>query len=148
MKLVAFYPSCYNVPTELLAAKVPAGLVTESDWREALSDRLIDLALNEPNPEKSAEWACLALDRSDGIDHPNQIAQFLFEGNSNFQTLINLSVFDVDPEDYFPLEVIKDDLSALEAINDTDLFYWVLTAAYFIGGDTLDAFLKYEHQFP
>ena len=39
-------------------------------------------------------------------------------------------------------------VKALEAINDTNLFHWVLHAAYFIGGDTLNAFLKYEHKSP
>jgi len=147
MKYIAFSPDCYTAPEEVLAAKVPAGIVTEKIWRDALSERLIELTLIESNPEKSAEWACSALD-CPGIDNPNQIAQFIFERNSNLQTFINLSLIENGPNEYFPLVVIEDDQEALEAIDDTNLFDWVLHVAYFIGGDTLDVFLRHEHEYP
>jgi hypothetical protein len=145
--LVAFFPECYGAPTELLAALVPAGRITERIWEEALADRLVDLALKESDPEKATSWACRALD-CPHTDDPHQIGEYIFCGNANFKTLINLSVFDLDPIEYFPLVQEKDNQEAREAIENYGLFDWVLSAAYFIGGDALDAFLKYEHKFP
>lgn len=147
MRFVAFYPECYSAPAELLSAMVPAGTVTEKIWKEALSDRIIDLALQEPDPSASTSWACRAL-ACPHTDEAGAIAEYLFESNYEFKTFINLSIIDIDPNEYFPIEVFEDNEGALEAVNNTTLFDWVLNVAYFIGGDTLNTFLTYEHRYP
>jgi hypothetical protein len=146
-KLFAFFPECYNAPLELLSAKVPSGYVTEKIWEVALSNRIVDLALQERDSLASAEWACLALDCF-LIENVHYLARVVFENNNEFKNFINCSIYDLDPDEYFPRIVSDHNYKALVAINNSTLFDWVLNVAYFVGGFTLESFLKYEDKYP
>lgn len=125
-KMVAFYPQGILAPVELLAVRVPVGKVTYPIWIKALSDRILDMLDEEANPEESATWACNALKCPNCIE-PNQLGQFIVEGNWNLLEQIKCSILvDDDPFSGYPTD---DDLEALEAIKNTDLESWVNYAA-------------------
>jgi len=139
MKLVAYYPKGILAPIELLAVMVPVGVVTHNIWIDALSDRISDMVDLEPNPQEAAEQACRSLDCPHCSD-PDQLGQYIVEGNLNFQTWINNSI--VSDEDPFSGYAADDDPKSLEAIQNTNLESWVSHAQYLMTGSRLEAYMN------
>jgi len=137
MKLVAYYPRGMDDWIDLVAAKVPIGEVDDRVWINALSDRVVELAQRESNPDIAAEWACKSLNCVLPANY-SQLGQIIVLHNLELRTHINLS-FNVDP---FPEFVERDDEEALETIEAIDLEQWVQCAKYLIGDGGVESSLK------
>jgi hypothetical protein len=138
-KLVAYSPKGILVPIRLLAVMVPVGVVTHRIWKEGLSDRISDMVSLESNPQSAAEYACRVLN-CPICDEPNQLGQFIVDGNLNFQTWINNSI--ISEEDPFSAYASEDDAKALMAIQSTNLKTWVRLAKKLMTGDALDKYMR------
>jgi len=139
MKLVAYYPKGILAPIGLLAVMVPVGVVTHNIWIDALSDRISDMVDLEPNPQEAAEQACRALDCPHCSD-PDQLGQYIVEGNLNFQTWINNSI--ISDEDPFSASATEDNPKALKAIQSANLKTWVRHATKLMTGEALENYMK------
>jgi hypothetical protein len=139
MTLVAYCPKGILAPVELLAVMVPVGVVTKKIWKEALSDRISDMVELEPNPQDAAEEACRALDCPICFE-PNQLGQFIVEGNMNLMTWINTSI--ISKEDPFSAIATEDNPKALKAIQSTNLKTWVRQAKKLISGEALESYMR------
>ena len=131
MALVAWSPQGYLAPMELLAAKVPEGQITERQWREALADRVPQMAI-EAGPEMTA-WACRVLDLPE-TDDPKEAGEFLVLHNLNLRTHLDCAIID---KDLFPATATADS-DAMEAIEETDLAMWTDLAASMVSASSLD----------
>jgi hypothetical protein len=87
MALVAWAPTGYNVPMEMLVAKLPPGKVTERQWWEALSDRISEMAVKAG--DEAVTRACQALDLP-GPENLQETGQFLVMHNLNLMTHLQL----------------------------------------------------------
>lgn len=119
MALVAWAPSGYSVPMELLAVKIKPGQVTELQWWEALSDRVSDLAV-VAGPEAVAS-AFSYLEMPAGPGEPEETGQYLVLGNWNLKTHLSLALMDESP---FPATVGEPSEEAKEAL-EIDFQDWV-----------------------
>jgi len=141
MRLVAYYPRGILAPIGLLAVMVPVGVVTHNIWIDALSGRISDMVDLEPNPQEAAEQACRALDCPHCSD-PDQLGQYIVEGNLNFQTWINNSF--IGEGDPFLASAKEDNAKALKAIQRTNLKAWVRHAKKLMTGEALENYMKWH----
>jgi len=93
----------------------------------------------QPNPEEAAKDACRALDCPICYE-PNQLGQFIVEGNMNLMTWINNSI--VSDEDPFSGYAADDDPKSVEAIQNTNLESWVSHAQYLMTGSRLEVYMN------
>jgi hypothetical protein len=128
--LVPWTPPGISAPIELLAAKVPAGSVTEREWVERLADRVTEMAQKEP-PEMTT-WACRVLGLPE-TDEPGAAGEYLVMGNWNLQAHLNRATY----QDPFPATA-KPSEAAARAIAETDLERWVDLAAATVSPSSLD----------
>lgn len=138
-KMVAFSPERILAPIGLLAVMVPIGVVTHKIWKEALSNRIWDMVDREANPKEAAAQACMVLD-CPHCDEPNQLGQFIVEGNLNLMTWINNSI--ISEEDPFSAHATEDNAEALKAIRSTNLKTWVRYAQQLMTGEALEKYMK------
>ena len=139
MNKVAYYPKGILAPIGLLAVMVPVGVVTHNIWIDALSGRISDMVDLEPNPKEAAEQACRALDCPHCSD-PDQLGQYIVEGNLNFQTWINNSF--IGEGDPFSARAKEDNAKALKAIQRTNLKAWIRHAKKLMTGEALENYMK------
>jgi hypothetical protein len=139
MKLVAYYPKGILAPIALLAVMVPVGVVTDKIWIQALSDRISEMIDLESNPQVAAEQACKALDCPHCSD-PDQLGQYIVEGNLNLRTWINNSI--ISDEDPFSASATEDNPKALKAIQSTNLKTWVRHAKKLMTGEALENYMR------
>lgn len=81
MTLVAWYPSAMMASPELTAVMIKPGVVTHSDWIDALADRVTGMAQAAENPQKAVECACRYLEIPACQSDPSQAGQFLVSAN-------------------------------------------------------------------
>jgi len=141
MNKVAYYPKGILAPIGLLAVMVPVGVVTHNIWIDALSGRISDMVDLEPNPKEAAEQACRALDCPHCSD-PDQLGQYIVEGNLNFQTWINNSF--IGEGDPFSARAKEDNAKALKAIQRTNLKAWIRHAKKLMTGEALENYMKWH----
>jgi hypothetical protein len=120
MKLVAWYPEGLSAPPELTSVKLPLGKVNHKQWVEALSDRVSQLAQNEPNPEEASLQACRLLDLP-LVENPAELGQNLVQNNLNLLTYLNVAEMKENPFQ----EVKESNPLAEEALKNVDLASWV-----------------------
>ena len=120
MKLVAWYPEGLSAPPELTSVKLPLGKVSHKQWVEALSDRVSQLAQNEPNPEEASLQACRLLDLP-LVENPAELGQNLVQNNLNLLTYLNVAEMKENPFQ----EVKESNPLAEEALKNVDLASWV-----------------------
>ena len=128
---MAWSPQGYLAPMELLAAKVPAGPITERQWWEALADRVTEMAI-KAGPEATV-LACRALEMPE-TDEPKEAGEFLVLHNLNLRTHLDCAIIDKDP---FPATA-KAQPDAMEAIEEMDLEMWTELAVSMISASSLD----------
>ena len=133
MKTVAWYPEKLVAPIELTAVRVKQGKLDSAQWIEALADRVMYLALNEKDPQKAANEACLKMSLAN-VDNPNQLGQVLVQHNLNLRTNLNVAAI----ESPFPAMVEKSDPSAERALEETSLSDWVELALSQVHESSLD----------
>jgi hypothetical protein len=120
MKLVAWYPEGLSAPPELTSVKLPLGKVNHKQWVEALSDRVSQLAQNEPNPEEASLQACRLLDLP-LVENPAELGQNLVQNNLNLLTYLNVAEMKENPFQ----EVKESNPLAEESLKNVDLASWV-----------------------
>jgi hypothetical protein len=130
---LAWYPKEMIAPPELTAVMLPKGEVSDKDWIEALSDRVSDLAMQESDPLKAAQQACLALELP-LVDEANQLGDCVVKENLNLRT--NLSC--QKTKDPFPANLSESNQEALQAIKQTNLAQWVELAKSAVSVSSLD----------
>lgn len=130
MTLVAWAPKGYSAPIELIAVKIKPGRVTERDWREALSDRVSQLAIKEP---ESLPMACRALDVP-MTEELYQAGQSLVLHNLVLIQALDLNLIGDNP---FPATVGEPSQEAQEALELT-LGEWVAHALSMVSESNLD----------
>ena len=120
MKLVAWYPEGLSAPPELTSVKLPLGKVNHKQWVEALSDRVSQLAQNEPNPEEASLQACRLLDLP-LVENPAELGQNLVQNNLNLLTYLNVAEMKENPFQ----EVKESNPLAEESLKNVNLAQWV-----------------------
>jgi len=130
VELVPWCPKGMLASPGLIAVWVKPGAITESEWWEALVDRVTVLA-EKAGPEQTLQ-ACRALDTP--MAQPDWAGECLVRENWNLRSFINCSVIDESP---FPAvaEFEESAQSALEEVEDLD--DWVSLAAAFVSGHDL-----------
>lgn len=123
MALVAWAPKGMHAPVELTAVMIKPGKITQSDWIDALADRVTDMAMAEPDPEKAVAWACRHLEIPAWPSDPRQAGQFLVSGN--WLLLDNVMHQQSGASDPFPAKVTGSDDEADYAIDNCDFEFWV-----------------------
>lgn len=131
MTLVAWAPTGYSAPIELIAVKIKQGKVTELEWLEALSDRVSQLARDAG--EQQTMMACNELNVP-MTEELYQAGQSLVLHNLVLLTNLNLAVIDENP---FPAIVDGPNEEAEEALELT-LGEWVGHALSMVSGSGLD----------
>jgi hypothetical protein len=134
MKLVAWYPEGLSAPPELTSVKLPLGKVNHKQWVEALSDRVSQLAQNEPNPEEASLQACRLLDLP-LVENPAELGQNLVQNNLNLLTYLNVAEMKENPFQ----EVKESNPLAEEALKNVDLASWVELALSQVSESSLDS---------
>ncbi len=134
MKLVAWYPEGLSAPPELTSVRLPLGKVNRRLWKEALADRVSELALKEPNPEEASLQACRLLDLP-LVRNPQDLGQSLVLGNANLQTFLNVGELVDNP---YSGEVKESNPVAEEALKNVNLAQWVDLAASQVSESSLD----------
>lgn len=120
-RLVAWAPSGLSAPVELTAVRLPPGTATESQWWQALSERVSAMA--KQAGEEQVRWACRVLGSDVGMaETTSEAGQVLVEGNLNLRTHLNLAVLDRSP---FPASVSEPDPYLEEVLVEVDLEAWV-----------------------
>jgi hypothetical protein len=99
----------------------------------ALAERVMNLVLEEKNPQEAADKACLKLDLP-SVDNPNQLGQVLVKDNLNLLTNLNLQMM----EDPFPAQLKESSPEAEQAIQETSLEDWVSLALTQVYQSSLD----------
>jgi hypothetical protein len=130
---LAWYPEKMSCPPELTSVNVPQGNLNQKQWVNALADRVVSLALKEPEPQKAANEACLRMSLAN-VDHPNQLGQVLVQDNLNLLTNLNVAAI----EDPFPAKVESSDPVAEKALSETSLAQWVGLALSQVHESSLD----------
>lgn len=123
-----------QAPVELTAVMIKPGVVTQSNWIDALADRVTRMAQAAKNPQKATLIACRSLDLPT-TDDPTMAGEYLVKGNLNLIEHFACSVYDEEP---FPSTLTKDDEEARSAIEDCDFDLWVELAREFTGSHSLD----------
>lgn len=134
MKLVAWYPEGLSAPPELTSVKLPLGKVNHKQWVEALSDRVSQLAQNEPNPEEASLQACRLLDLP-LVENPAELGQNLVQNNLNLLTYLNVAEMKENPFQ----EVKESNPLAEESLKNVDLASWVELALSQVSESSLDS---------
>ncbi len=120
MKKVAWAPPGISAALELTAVFVRPGPITESQWLDALADRVTDMAMKEDASLTS--WACRALGADvGGTDDPRYAGEYFVSGNWNLQTHLSIALHDGNP---FPC-VAQEDKDARYAIENSDFELWI-----------------------
>ena len=132
MKL-AWYPENLAAPAQLTAVSVPRGKLDEKAWVEALSQRVVSLALKEENPLQASELACQKLGLP-LVDSPEQLGEALVKENLELRTYLSVAQI----EDQWPAQVSKPLDEAKEALRDVDLSLWVELASSQVSASSLD----------
>ncbi len=79
MKKVAWVPPGISAAIELTAVLVQPGPITESQWLDALADRITDMAMKEEASLTS--WACRSLGADVGdTDNPRHAGEYFVLG--------------------------------------------------------------------
>lgn len=123
MTLVAWYPSAMMASPELTAVMIKPGVVTHSDWIDALADRVTGMAQAAENPQKAVECACRYLEIPACQSDPSQAGQFLV--SANWRLIDNLGYLHEGAPYPFPAMVTASDEDAIYAIDNCDFEYWV-----------------------
>ena len=130
---LAWYPERMACPPELTSVSLPQGTVSQNQWVNALADRVVKMVLKEPNPQESANQACLKMALAN-VDNPNQLGQVLV--NDNLDLLTNLNVAAI--EDPFPAKLEESNPVAEKALEETSLAQWVDLALSQVHESSLD----------
>ena len=131
MTLVAWAPTGYSAPIEQIAVKIKQGGVTEREWREALSDRVSQLAIEAGEDQTMA--ACNALDVP-MTDELYQAGQSLVLHNLMLMQALDLNLIGKNP---FPAMVSVSNEEAEEALTLT-LGEWAGQALSMVSASDLD----------
>jgi hypothetical protein len=137
-QLIAWAPKGLIVPIELVAVFIKPGEITESLWLNALSNRVVKMALASDDPEHATLFACKLMREYLGYftdDNPHQAGQFLVEDNWTLRESICCSVIDKYP---FPDIAFENNQDAYLAIQETDLELWVDLALAQMSSSSLD----------
>ena len=118
--MIAWNPEEMSAPPELTAVLVPKGELSQGQWIEALSDRVMRLVLEEENPLEAANEACRRLDLPE-VDNANQAGNALVKDNLDLITYLNVAQI----KDQFPAKVSKESQPAKEALEETNLESWL-----------------------
>ena len=135
MKLVAWYPEGLSAPPELTSVRLPLGKVSRRLWREALADRVSELALKEPNPEEASLQACRLLNLP-LVKDPQNLGESLVLGNANLQTYLNVGELVDNP---YSADLKESNPVAEEALKSVSLAEWVDLAASQVNESSLDS---------
>jgi hypothetical protein len=120
MKKVAWAPFGISAELELIAVMVQPGNITETQWIDALADRVTEMAIQEKPVLTS--WACHALGTDVGdTDNPRHAGRYLVSGNFNLREHFSVAMYDGNP---FPC-VAEEKENARHAIENSDLELWV-----------------------
>lgn len=120
MTLVAWLPPDVSADPELIAVLVPPGVITHSQWIDALADRVTNLAVAEV-PELTA-WASRYLGSDVGYtDDPQEAGECFVLGNWTLQEHLSVAMYNGDP---FPC-VAAEDEGARDAIENSDFQLWI-----------------------
>jgi len=131
--MIAWSPTEISAPPELTAVSVPKGELSQAQWVNALSDRVMNLVLKEENPLESANAACQKMDLPE-VENANQAGNALVKDNLNLLTYLNVAQI----KDQFPVKVSEESQPAKEALKATSLEEWVELALSQVNGSDLD----------
>ena len=131
--MIAWYPEEMSAPPELTAVLVPKGELSQGQWIEALSDRVMRLVLEEENPLEAANEACQRLDLPP-VDNANQAGNALVKDNLDLITYLNVA----QRKDQFPSKVSEESQPAKEALKETNLESWLELALSQVNESNLD----------
>ena len=131
--MIAWYPQEMSAPPELTSVSVPKGELSQAQWVNALSDRVMNLALKEENPLESANAACQRLELPE-VQNANQVGNALVKDNLNLLTYLNVAQI----KDQFPAKVSEESPLAKEALKEVDLESWVELALSQVNESNLD----------
>ena len=128
MKQVAWAPTGYSLPIEFLAVRIQPGMVTHSQWWEALSNRVSAMAVKATPEEIKMAFQEMEMFPSPPED-PNEVGQFLVENNENLWSAVNLQSLEGNP---FPQEATNQ--QEAEEVVEMYLLEWVAQAAPMVRG--------------
>jgi hypothetical protein len=131
--MIAWYPAEMVAPPELTSVLVPKGELSQGQWIEALSDRVMWLVLKEENPLESANAACQKMNLPE-VDNANQLGNALVKNNLNLRTNLNVTLINQQ----FPMKVSEESELAKEALKETSLEEWVELALSQVSVSSLD----------
>ena len=131
--MIAWYPEEIVAPAELTSVLVPKGELSQSQWIEALSERVNELVSKEEDPLESANEACRNLNLPE-VDNANQLGDALVR--YNLDLLTNLNVLQKDNQ--FPAKVSEEKPLARQALKDVSLANWVELALSQVSVSSLD----------
>ena len=113
MAKIAWRPPETVATAGLVSVIIEPGNVTERMWLEALPDRTVEMALQEPYPMAAAEQACRVLGLA-LTERPYELGQFLVDGNWELQEWLSTSIWEESPP---PAIVTENAPSAAGAIE-------------------------------
>jgi hypothetical protein len=111
------------VESGLVAVMIRPGDVTEEMWLHALSDRVTEMALAQPDPVAAVRTAAGKMGCMEP-GSPRETGQYLVENNWQLHEYFTNEMMSSEGP-AFPDKVEFGDAIALEAIQDTDLTMWV-----------------------
>ena len=128
-----WYPEKIVAPPELTSVLVPSGKLSQNEWVEALSNRVMWLALKEENPLEAANEACRRLDLP-SVDNANQVGEALVSNNLNLLTSLNVE----QRENQWPAQVSGPNENAKQVLKEVDFPSWVELALSQVSVSSLD----------
>lgn len=136
---VAWCPT--GIDEVLGSVLIQRGEINESQWWDALSDRVTRLAMQEPDPVKAVKWATnlMEVETFGAVTttaDPRQAGGCLVDGNWKLRE--NLKVYMNRYERPFPAEAVTDNLEIREVIEGTNLEQWVHIAIAYSSPSNMD----------
>jgi len=131
--MIAWYPTEMSAPPELTSVSVPKGELSQAQWIEALSDRIMWLVLKEENPLEVANQLCRKMDLP-AVENANQLGNALVKQNSLLRTSLNVTLISKQ----FPATVSEESELAKKALKETSLEEWVELALSQVSVSSLD----------